>query len=794
MRPLIAKAVPNTGTPLKLIDHTRDVVDASRALFGEIESPSRLGRQWLKFFRLTEAADATLFFNCLHAAGWLHDIGKANSDMQSVLYRDPGQREQLIRHEYLSVMIMSMPSVQEWLNQRADIDWPIVLSAVGSHHLKFCKDDLERTIPGETVELFLTHPDFQGLIQAISDGLKLYGTPALPQQIYWGYVSDGTAFNPQKLCQTLSKGVFRQLVLTTRDESSRTCNLLRAVRAALIVADGAASGLRRQNESIEEWIISCFQETPDSLLDKSSIEQIILSRVTELAVAGNWKASVSMESTGWNSFQTECDHLPSRAGLLAPCGSGKTLAAWRWIASRPELPVKRVLFLYPTRATATEGFKDYVSWAPESTLLHGNASYDLDGMFPAEDPRTNRISHGSDPRLFALQHWNKQVFSATIDQFFSFMSYNYAAICLLPLLADSVVVIDEVHSFDQKMFSALLAFLRNFDVPVLCMTATLQSGRAKQLQEVVDHVYNEKPDDLALIANSPRYRIQRIDSKVAESVALEHLRQGHRVLWVVNQVSRAQEIAQWLLERRIDHSFDVICYHSRFRLKDRRNRHQDTVRRVRPGQHAVIAITTQVCEMSLDIDADVLISEDCPISSAIQRMGRCRRGRNELKAFGPGDVYFYKPPTERVYSEADLTGLDDFVEWLAKNSPVSQMDLEEGMQHFGSTGIEAERRSSFLTSGPYAMAGDDSFRDIEEFSQQCVLDVDIDHFLKASAEKRAGFVCPVPKKLKPTTHEKLPKYLRVGNASNYKLDTGYHELAFKQEQQISLYGSAPDNS
>ena len=781
MRPLIAKAVPNSGEPLSLLQHTRDVAAASLALFGATNAPSRLGCQWLKFFRLTEATDAKNFFNCLNAACWLHDIGKANSDMQAVLYRDPGQRDQLIRHEHLSVMIIALPSVQAWLNQRADIEWPIVASAVGSHHLKFCKDDLERMIPGETVELFLTHPDFHGLFEAITQALHLKGAVDFPPQTHWGYVSDGTAFNPQKLCQSLSKGVFRQLDRETFDEANRIGRLLRAVRAGLIIADGAASGLRRQNESIEEWITSCFQEAPKSLLDKLSIEQIILSRVTDLANAGKWKASISMESSGWNSFQTECDRLPSRAGLLAPCGSGKTLAAWRWIATRPELPSKRVLFLYPTRATATEGFKDYVSWAPESTLLHGNASYDLDGMFPAEDPRTNRMAHVSDPRLFALQHWNKQVFSATIDQFFSFLSYNYAAICLLPLLADSIVVIDEVHSFDQKMFSALLAFLRNFDVPVLCMTATLQSGRAKQLQEVVDQVYNEKPDDLALIANEPRYRIKRIDSKEAQYVAIEHLCQGHRVLWVVNQVNRAQEIAQWLLEQCKDNSYDVICYHSRFRLEDRRNRHQETVRSVRPGRRAVIAITTQVCEMSLDIDADVLISEACPISSAIQRMGRCRRGRNELQAFGPGDVYVYKPPTERVYSEFDLAGFDNFVDWLAKSSPVSQMDLEEGMQLFGSTGIEAERRSSFLTSGPYAMAGEDSFRDIEEFSQQCVLDEDIDHFLKASADKRAGFVCPVPKKLKPITHDKLPKYLRVGHASNYKPETGYHDIAFEHK-------------
>ena len=777
MRPLVAKAVTATSEPLSLIDHTVDVVNASRALFGTNEAPTRLGRQWLRFFRIE--ADTSAFFSCLEAACWLHDIGKANADMQAVLYRDTGHRTQLIRHEYLSVMIMSLPPVHAWLHQREDVNWPVVLSAVGSHHLKFCKEDLERTIPGETVEVFLAHPDFQDLLLLISKALKLTGVPEISQKAYWGYVSDGTAFNPQQLCQSLSMNVFRQLDRETSEEASPKGRLLRATRAALIVADGAASGLRRQNQSIESWISTCFEDTKGSLLDKANIEEIILRRVSALAKGGIWKSAVSMESSGWNSFQFDSDRLPSRSCLLAPCGSGKTLAAWRWIATRPELPVKRVLFLYPTRATATEGFKDYVSWAPESSLLHGNASYDLDGMFPAEDPRTNRIADVSDPRLFALQHWNKQVFSATIDQFFSFMSYNYAAMCLLPLLADSVVVIDEVHSFDQKMFSALLAFLRSFDVPVLCMTATLQSGRAKQLNAVVQQTYNDKPNDLAMISNTPRYRIKRIDAEEAKEVALQHVLRGDRVLWVVNQVSRAQEIARTLLERGTKCSFDVICYHSRFRLEDRRNRHQDTVRKVRPGQRHIIAITTQVCEMSLDIDADVLITEVCPISSIIQRMGRCRRGRIELNALGPGDVYVYKPSNERVYSKADLEGFDSFIDWLVETSPVSQMHLEEGMQNFGPKQIEAERRSSFLTSGPYAMSGEDSFRDIEEFSQQCILDNEIDDFLNASPEKRAGFICPVPKKLKPAANSKLPSFLRVGNAANYKPESGYHEVGFE---------------
>src|SRR5207302_4600446 len=131
------------------------------------------------------------------------------------------------------------------------------------------------------------------------------------------------------------------------------------------------------------------------------------------------------------------------------------------------------------------GFKDYVSWAPEAdaTLMHGTSGFDLDGMFanaPETDDRRQR-DYEVERRLFSLGYWPRRVFSATVDQFLAFMQYGYGPVCMLPVLADSVVVIDEVHSFDRNMFAALKDFLTNFKVPVLCMTATLTPDRRDDL-------------------------------------------------------------------------------------------------------------------------------------------------------------------------------------------------------------------------------------------------------------------------------------------------------------------------
>lgn len=190
------------------------------------------------------------------------------------------------------------------------------------------------------------------------------------------------------------------------------------------------------------------------------------------------------------------------------------------------------------------------------------------------------------------------------------------------MLADGIVVFDEVHSFDVGMFDALKKFLDRFDIPVLCMTASLPAPRRRQLEELGLQVFTgEGLEDLDRLARLPRYHVACLPSDDgAEARARTAVAAGKRVLWVVNTVDRCQEQTQRLRK------LNPICYHSRFTLDDRKDRHARVVGAFQSDEaKGLLAITTQVCEMSLDLDAQVLISEQAPIPSLIQRMGRCNR-------------------------------------------------------------------------------------------------------------------------------------------------------------------------
>ena len=128
------------------------------------------------------------------------------------------------------------------------------------------------------------------------------------------------------------------------------------------------------------------------------------------------------------------------------------------------------------------------------------------------------------------------------------MRNHYASLCLLPVLADSVVVIDEVHSFDRTMFTALEWFLKFFNVPVLCMTASLPPDRLEILRDgcglqVFPHS-REAFEDLQRQSESERYNLSVVEEVGLLDIVKNAIANGKKVLWVVNTVSRCQERAR----------------------------------------------------------------------------------------------------------------------------------------------------------------------------------------------------------------------------------------------------------
>ncbi|RJQ45843.1 MAG: CRISPR-associated helicase Cas3' [Gammaproteobacteria bacterium] len=777
---LLAKSAKEGCAPKGLAEHCGEVMDAFEALFGKRGAPTRLGKEWLRFFKLGEEDFEGFFANGLASCG-LHDIGKANDGFQRAVTK---KGEQLLRHEHLSGMILALPEVQAWLDSNSQLDSDIVLSAVIGHHLKASQKDEPYygsfaqpvSVMGRTLILYVDNLEFRECFDAVAKRLGMAPCTAIVPRI-WSLTSVGD--QPIENARGIVETRFDPRKTQELKNSSRRHQLLMAVKAAVIAADAAGSGLVREDIALRQWLHDAFK---DALTAEEIDCHIIKKRIRAIETRTD-------NPFNFHDFQEHAARLGNRALLLASCGTGKTLAAWRWIEARlRERPQGRVLFLYPTRATATEGFRDYVSHAPETdaALLSGTARYELRDMFGNPDDERHGRNYLTEERLYALGFWQKRVFSATVDQFFGFLQQGYGGICLLPVLADSVVVIDEIHSFDTGMFSALLKFLDRFDAPVLCMTASLPARRREALQALGLEVFPDEKQqfvDLERRARLPRYRIKKIKGMgVAEEIARKAVAEDRRVLWVVNTVDRCQALASRMTD------LQPLCYHSRFTLEHRKARHTEVVNAFQDSsRRGMLAITTQVCEMSLDLDAQVLISELAPIPALIQRMGRCNR-HSQQRGEPLGEVNVYDPESNLPYPQEEMTLGRELIGKLT-GKRTSQADLEGLLEEFTSAQeAEGERLIAFVADGFWSRGGAEELRENEDFTVPAVLDSDVEDYLatRRKDEPGDGFVVPVPRRFVQRRDSRLPGFLYVAPSSHYVAELGFLKEAPKRERAVVL--------
>jgi CRISPR-associated endonuclease/helicase Cas3 len=740
MRPaeLLAKS-PYGERRLSLARHCGDTEEAAQAIFRE---DGRWARSWARFFRFSES-DRQRFLLNLRVAALFHDLGKANADFQAAVLGTAGGRPQTLRHEHISALVLCLPEIRGWLAQSPLLDVDAITAAVLSHHLKAAESGTARvwgepqtTRDQARILMHLDHPEVAQIFERVRVCVGLGAPPPIPT----GPWVETTGIWKDSLSR--GRDAARKFGREIRRQGSTRQALLMAVKAGVIVADSVASAIVRVGGSIGDWIEDVVHRPAITASELASA--IIEPRVA--AIEGITKKPFNL-----HRFQALAAEQGERALLLAGCGAGKTLAAWKWAeAVLKERELGRVIFLYPTRGTATEGFRDYVGWAPEAdaALVHGTSKYELEQMAknPNEAIRDKKYLDEADARLFSLGLWSKRYFSATVDQFLGFLEHSYGGLCLLPVLADSAIILDEVHSYDRKMFSDLVSFLERFDASVLCMTATLPPGRREALVEkglrvFPDEHHRAELADLEEQEGRPRYLLRELagmDAGLAEAVAA--YRNGQKVLWVVNTVDRCQTAARALS----DEVEGVMVYHSRFRLCDRQAAHAAVVDAFK-GERPAIAVTTQVCEMSLDLDADVLITELAPVPSLVQRFGRSNRSSKRDPSFR-AQVLWYAPPNFLPYGAKELAVARHFLVGFGE-AAMSQRQLAEGLEIHAIDEVQPDASALFLTSGYYATPG--SLRDTDEHSQAAILDQDLAEY---SAKKRAkqptdGLELPAPRRL-----------------------------------------------
>jgi CRISPR-associated endonuclease/helicase Cas3 len=344
--------------------------------------------------------------------------------------------------------------------------------------------------------------------------------------------------------------------------------------------------------------------------------------------------------------------------IIAPTGAGKTEAGFIYLR-------KKGFFMLPYRVSANgiymraEGifgnyFENYVGLLHSSALSHllEEEEKQKSGGDNREDIRNNQ-EYTAFLNYALSRNFAKPIIISTPDQLMHFVFRykgfeKYYATALY-----SRLVIDELQSYDPITLAFIvqgLEVLAQNGGKFLVMTATFPEFLRERFENmgVVFKTFNTQ--------KKPYHHVQVIDDSIDSYVEkMIELSQKAKVLVVVNTVRKAIE-----LKKKFE---DAKLLHSRFILKDRKEKEIE-IMKFFDSQEKGLWITTQLAEVSLDLDADYLFTELSTADSLIQRMGRCNRkgqkSTDEPNVFvftkdcsGVGPVYY------KHLHEATLRNLKD---------------------------------------------------------------------------------------------------------------------------------------
>lgn len=643
------------------------VVACGETILGNLDLESAL---WLPRLRQAVAI-----------AALLHDLGKANSYFQGMVRGDVRcpSTAQPIRHELISALVLrrNIGGFADWVHQRLDASGhadvadellKTVIGAVAGHHVKL-DSDWTKAFPvdqggGNTaITLYLGHADL----------VPLFGNQPQRSDETWSLLRSDASY-PGKLRTDFNLESLEWLDdLAARPDWRR---FAATVKALTVAADVAGSALLPTGVSVSDWVRDALSRRPSA----GQLQAVVEARLGGLAL---------------RPFQQAIGESEARITLVdAGCGTGKTVAAYAWAARQAQ--GRKLFFCYPTTGTATEGFLGYVAESDvEAELIHSRALVDLEGIATTQDQDRDDATL----RVDSLNAWAPQAVVCTIDTVLALPRNNRRGLYSSPAILSGSFVFDEIHAYDDEMLAAMVAFIQALPgAPFLLMTASLPTHRKAYLEKHLGTIGSVASP--AALERIPRYIIRRAEQDDAFALAGRLVRQGKRVLWVCNVVARAQG----LFDRAIAEGLPVVTYHSRFRYRDRVARHRDVIKGFADSSdQGLLAITTQVAEMSLDLDAWHLVTEEAPPPAFIQRLGRLNRRVSEESPGEPRLAVIVTPENGAPYGPADWAGAENWLDGLL-DRPVCQRDLSERLEGLASPKPRRlDSRMAWLDSGWCAM-------------------------------------------------------------------------------------------
>lgn len=384
-----------------------------------------------------------------------------------------------------------------------------------------------------------------------------------------------------------------------------------------------------------------------------------------------------------NDLQNKAEAVITKPGIYvieAPMGMGKTEAAlactYRLIC---EGKANGIYFALPTQATSNRihlRVNDFIRkiWPDglDTRLIHAN-SWLMENLCQPEPALTTKGKEIDDAR--AGRDWFASAKRALIASF-GVGTIDQALLAVVAAkhffvrrfgLAGKVVILDEVHSYDfytGTLIRVLCETLEKLGCTVILLSATLTPERRAALLGITDAL---ETDDYPLIsgrqsngvfitpqpAQSPeerKFHILFIKRENALHDAWQQACKGACVLWICDTVKSAQQTYGQFSELcKNGKGSEIGLLHSRFPLYRRQELEEYWMEALgkdgdKKGKRpkGCVLVSTQIVEQSVDLDADLLVTELAPTDMLLQRIGRLWRHPRETRAIERAECWILK--------------------------------------------------------------------------------------------------------------------------------------------------------